>query len=1686
MLWHGKKMRIIAMVFISLAILIAPIYHFLGDAGVELPHSDGILATRANFDVGVDSIVEPDPDHAHAKPTAPPLKLDVTAKIRSYDPSGTNQLWANITVKRLATGTFEGVAGNNTYTLNPSEVKEIYFDWYPSTDSNYYLLNISVTCLSGIDSDLTNNVLEVEILINSGRNSKPKIISHSDGSNYAKTPQKVVATVWNYGTLKIANNFWAKLDVKDGMTSVYTDLKLIDVYTAGSDIQEIGNSTSVAFNDWIPAQTGQYSLNVETRLIGDTFSGDNVSSVSVTITNVTVAGVEVVALEPTIQVIPPGQNTLAPPYTAYRFKIQNRGSKADKFNWTATSGNDWILGLNPTTGETPLLTPNDWSDEIEIDIAVPISASQAQVDDLVLEAVSWNDPGVSASNLTRTYTQEEHDMEVIAPNPKWGTPGDDFISYVFMIKNTGNVAEKFEVFLGGNQSGWPARLHTFETDLLQPDETDWILTEIQVPPLNYDTRIQDHTFYGGAGFLTLSARSKYTGSTESATVYTYVNLVYTADIKIVPKNMYIDPHPNETQSLTFNLHVRNVCNREEAVTEGESDINLSVSADTPKFYLAWNGVNETEGRRWDADISKKATHLKMGAWDNDSILYVKAPRAPFNGKCEINVTASSTGDGAGFGIEVNSTASAYAFVNQTAGVDVTPPEDAYYVVYDNNSNGISDWKEGAPLDTVLLKFNVSNLGNGLDRYLLEAWADPHNASTEPEDWIIDFPKSNISSYLIPKEFNKSDPDHYDLVQINITIPGNLDVGYTCDIYLKAISEFNNSVSDWAVFTISVKQGFAVILDPELNQSFIMPNETVVYNINVTNAGNGPDTIEVTLDFEALPNWVVHPQNWILDLERGEMKRINVSVTPDREADASQSLEIIATGRSTNDPEKYDDIKMITTVKQIAEVDLRPLPPTMQHGVPGKTLKFKFEIENTGNAADTFAIFAQNLYNWTMKFENPGRIGQYKAMQPLLLEKDEVKVFNITIRIPPLSQEPTLDELLGNGTMAFTVNDLIVNATSNFDPTMTNQTNATILVDQLARARLSTARNSYYIMPGEKVVYNVTIRNTGNYRDVFNLSVGYADEPSQFKYASWWSISKSVIELNVTLKTTFEFTVEPGIASQPILHEEALLIIYAQSHTGPDTLDALSTHTKIIMISTSQTEYDIDFGQSMEFTVNVMNVPTHDDYRGNYYVYCFDSRGEIPSWDISYDPVVKFTNNPYDIKDITFVVNAPNDLGENDASTLRLEISVVRSNETGPVPDLIEVKLRLVYFDVFIEDIHVYEKGTNNTLNPDELIEGDEIDIQVVVVCVGKRSQNNIKINLYINDELVEPLEIPQSDPSILPGRKETFFLNHTYELERLPWDTKQEEYKIEVLVDEEREIWESEDMGMLGAEDNNLYMTTWKVNDSPVHIAVSLTFIFILLALVLVLVFIVYYKERKPFLVVLLAVFVGILGFLFFAIPWGTMNLDTNTVNYIGKAIIIVTFLFLLMVTYLSLRSTYPYLRYRLKEIEERSKRAMDRRRRRLGIAGGIEEEAKTDEKEKDEESEEEEEMFSNKAVPYSIILITSVAGLLVLLLGSGIVLAFSTGEVVDLFHPFIGTFAFIPTLVWVAFYFVLGIVLIFLIQRGQIKALDDILDADNIIERFKKDAERKMYSEEYKEYYDDYERAFYGTEEYGEGGEDY
>ncbi len=1145
-----------------------------------------VTATRAANDVGVQSTTLID------QTKYPFSLLSFSVTVENNDDTTLQSFDVGCTAERLGFGGFEPVTGNTTVDVAASATTDVNFQFTPGFESIYEI--VAKVNLVG-DSDSSNDELKVTISIIDQVDANITIMSHEDGVMYPDTAQVITARVANSGTQTITDAATVNLTISNATAEVFYD----EVAVGAAALANPGDSTNVDFSSWTPPNLEVYTIRTSIDMASDEDGGNDIHSIDVTIASAATPAVEVTALEPVEQLIPPGHSTKEAGYETYQFTIKNIGLIEDTYDWYAYSGHGWIDGNNPTTGTTTLMQPGDEFGPILIDIKVPIGAAMGQPDRLNLTAVSQANTSVKSTAVVNTVTQEIYNVEVQDPASQWGIPGGEPLVYTFFIKNTGNVPEKFNVAIAGVQPGWRAELLSPAqgvTPYLAPGEGYPAVVFVFVPELNYDTRIEDHTFYGGDGYCTVEAWSSTTGVTDSGTAITYVELIYTVEMDVEPDIHYVQRDINKSQPVTFDISVRNICNYRDKVPEGRSIINFTVAGDTPKFVTQWGKNHTDEAMRYAANVNVLNITLDVGETDDALQLRVTVPHDPLSGTCTVNVTARSTGDGNGTGIEIPATASTRTVVNQSAGVVVIASTDEENPAYDNNTNGVPDWREGAPLDTLNLMFNVSNHGNGEDRYNLSVWVEPFGNDSVSEDWEPEmFGYKNQTKFLKPLIFNIT--ECYDKVYANVTIPSGTSIGAYGWVYLRATSRTDGSIWSEDKIRISVIEGHAVDLEPEENTSRVYPDDYIVFQINVTNAGNGVDTIDLSLSYPMLLGWNVFLDYNYLLLGKGETRVVNLTINASSEADADMEFKVKVTGRSQEDPTKFDEVNCTAIVEQSVGVDVDILQPRMQGGKPGDTLYYMFTIENLGNGNDTFNInFTTYPYeNWTVKSKFPGETGfGLGESRSATLRAFETIVINVSVTIPNLPEWPVKQDLEADGLLAYQNNTVIVEATSLKDVNATNSEYGSIIVNPKTRIVVSTTDgidNHQQVIPGSTVTYPLMVRNAGNVEDNADLFVE-GDE----RYLRWANLQGISHSLGIGEQSTAELTVTPAINDMPYWHEQAPLNVKARSSDNVIHLSS-TIYTKIVMVYVEDRLLEVDLGQEIVVPVLIMNVPKQGEASG---------------------------------------------------------------------------------------------------------------------------------------------------------------------------------------------------------------------------------------------------------------------------------------------------------------------------------------------------------------------------------------------------------------------------------------------------------------------------------------------------------
>jgi uncharacterized membrane protein len=145
--------------------------------------------------------------------------------------------------------------------------------------------------------------------------------------------------------------------------------------------------------------------------------------------------------------------------------------------------------------------------------------------------------------------------------------------------------------------------------------------------------------------------------------------------------------------------------------------------------------------------------------------------------------------------------------------------------------------------------------------------------------------------------------------------------------------------------------FAFDISPEEDALSGIPNETVVYNLTLTNIGNLPDTIELTFENNL---WGVNLPETSFELDIGQNTGVLVRVTIPADALHDEQDTVIVTATSQGDESLTASSTLTTTTNAVYGLTLLPEEETLS-AEPGEVVDYTLTLTNTGNVSDTFVL-----------------------------------------------------------------------------------------------------------------------------------------------------------------------------------------------------------------------------------------------------------------------------------------------------------------------------------------------------------------------------------------------------------------------------------------------------------------------------------------------------------------------------------------------------------------------------------------------------------------------------------------------------------------------------------------------------------------------------------------------------------
>ena len=1064
--------------------------------------------------------------------------------------------------------------------------------------------------------------------------------------------------------------------------------------------------------------------------------------------------------------------------------------------------------------------------------------------------------------------KQDYDVKITS---KFGARGDPgyIVYHTYELENTGENRSQYYLEVN-SEHNWDATFvnsvdyglvgEDTITRLLESGETISVNIKVIIPHFNMKTYLEDGTWAWEDATLQLRAICYSADLIEDTnTTTTIVNLIHTVKLKAIPETLEIESvgveDQKERRTAIYNINVTHVCNDLE--NETPKEIFISMYEPDGDWIPEGNKLNGTE------------VNLTFTLKVRESLNITLVVLAPVNvsiGECMIIVHANLTDDPTKYDTAITSTS-----VKPKPGVEIIEV--------------IPETQFGAPEDILVYTFKIRNTGNTNDSYDLKISSE-HGWKINATDFINDLGANLIS-----------------IVNVTIRIPARSQMG-TDNLWLNITSvSGQETVNDSKKAVTTVIQGYSVDLSPENITGKVKPGESITYLVNVTNMGNGNDTIKFEVEKYVYLNWtwnitlgstgwgVTTPSS--VHLNTGDTEIVEITISASKYASAHTNVTILLKG-IPSDSKKSDTINITTTVEAIYGVSVETLEPEAGKGKPQDKILFNFKVTNLGNTYDQFILDATTEHNWTTHIflnnvtENEINISRYgeKASD----QRIDYKIIQVEVKIGDL--------LVGEEEV------LTFQATSMTDGNATDSVKVIITVEQFYSVFLSaTIRNDNKEQTGHKLIlggrttYYVKVKNTGNGKDTFDLSVSV----SNIIFGDDWSAFLNYHQVTLEADKSTFVMVEVEAPNNEQWGALSPSIIVTATSKGDDSVNSTTElpRSRIAYFDFTKSDdfhhIDHDTGYVCEITGYV--------YANDVIKYQFDIANANPNpqnfkitkpkslegWNYSLNEEI-FMLSDYSKRTVTLTLNAPDTLSapnlfkKKELPFDKIYINIEIDNETK---NTIQITTKLLRLDLKVENLEITGK----------LIEGEIVKIETVIKADSEKVDidlhdniTNIEVNVEINRKVINTTIIPY----LIKGDSISFEFNWT--VSDLDWKKKTDDLNITVSIGKYY-IYNTTTPSNLDFETNNNIATySHSVEDSPLigtdkTLSVYVITIIILLIVIIIASIDLKLKKKKPFKIIglsLMGFFISLLLAFILIIPWN--DFIESYSNLIANLIIFISF----------------------------------------------------------------------------------------------------------------------------------------------------------------------------------------------------
>ena len=692
-----------------------------------------------------------------------------------------------------------------------------------------------------------------------------------------------------------------------------------------------------------------------------------------------------------------------------------------------------------------------------------------------------------------------------------------------------------------------------------------------------------------AGDVTITFRGTSKGRTS---VYDEASVTFTVDKVYAALLGAVESeiHKKPTETATFTVRLKN-----------EGNI-----ADTFK-------VNFTSNPRSLASYSLSSPFVTLGVGATRTFtVTVTVPTGEPVGNLQFVVMATSGNDSA-------------ASSSVTLKVTVDPVHGVNLYSFDATASA-------QPTDNDEVELRVVNIGNGQDTYTIKATGQYYR-------WVI-FESTQVTV----------DAGAEVLINMTVTVPDDTATGsYTIDVVATSTSDSSATKTLVVTVTVEHKEDVEVTAANLVRKKSTNPGGTVTYDVKVTNLGLDAHVVDMSLD-GLHASWAKMNRTQVI-LTGGTSGNVLVTVSVP-EGTTPMSFDINVTGTFDGMSTRTDTLITITTVNTVRGVVVK-LNDTTVTGMPGTTVTVTLNVNNTGNAEDTFE-FSVDLSE------------DFVVFSPTTVTLASGANADVTVHITAPD-----DPLTPTG-----IHYINMTATSKGNTSVSGSDLMEFEVDQVYAVSMKATPLRQSVDPGTNAQYNITITNDGNGDDTFVLTLKGARK-------AWGRLSQTKVTVAQDEEHMIVLTVRVP-SNQPVEDAEVIVVV---TSSGGDNVTAQATTTTTIKpfygvsLTVSNPSKTAIPGRWVAFVVKVKNTGNSQD------TFNFEMEGDFASWALPMEPLMIAAGKT---RNLEVNITPPDDV----ANGLYYFVLNASSETQGDAFDLLDLDLTIKVF--YLMDVTISATEINSS------------------------------------------------------------------------------------------------------------------------------------------------------------------------------------------------------------------------------------------------------------------------------------------------------------------------------------------------------------------------------------------------------